>query len=316
MSRIPLWCCRFRMQRKAKAGLKKLMTPGDGTCAVSDGYAVCARDPGRAHPGPEPRPGTSPWPTTRPSPPTCPRPASRGIATGVGRPGQAVQAGAARASMAAACPACPRSARSAANADQRAVRRRLAALLRRQPAADRPGHRRQAVQLPSPGARASSSCRPRRWWPSAPRPAPRRSRRATSRCRPADGSGGAGAVAGAAAGPAPVRPEAPAGPQLPARDQVRRRLRRQRAPTVRRRSGLRSNAERGQGRAGPGQGRQRAPAARRAVRAAPRAGRLRVRRGAGSGLRAAAGRRRRPRRQPGVPAAVAGCRRRPTSWST
>ena len=27
---------------KAKAGLKKLMTPGDGTCAVADGYAVCA----------------------------------------------------------------------------------------------------------------------------------------------------------------------------------------------------------------------------------------------------------------------------------
>jgi hypothetical protein len=28
---------------KAKAGLKKLMTPGDGTCTVSDGYAVCAQ---------------------------------------------------------------------------------------------------------------------------------------------------------------------------------------------------------------------------------------------------------------------------------
>jgi Protein of unknown function (DUF3352) len=27
---------------KAKAGLRKLMKPGDGTCAVSDGYAVCA----------------------------------------------------------------------------------------------------------------------------------------------------------------------------------------------------------------------------------------------------------------------------------
>jgi hypothetical protein len=28
---------------KAKAGLKRLMQPGDGTCAVSDGYAVCAQ---------------------------------------------------------------------------------------------------------------------------------------------------------------------------------------------------------------------------------------------------------------------------------
>jgi Protein of unknown function (DUF3352) len=27
---------------QAKAGLKKLMQPGDGTCAISDGYAVCA----------------------------------------------------------------------------------------------------------------------------------------------------------------------------------------------------------------------------------------------------------------------------------